>query len=52
MERSDHIKGVLLTFIAVLILNPDALLGRLIATDLWTFLFWRCLLTGGTLAIF
>lgn len=48
MERSEHFKGLLLTFIAVLILSPDALLVRLIECDIWTLLFWRCLLTALT----
>ncbi len=52
MERSDHFKGLLLTFCAVLILSPDALLVRLIGCDVWTLLFWRCLLTGIMQALF
>ncbi|MCD6580907.1 MAG: DMT family transporter [Desulfuromusa sp.] len=52
MELSDHRKGLLLTFIAVLILSPDALLVRLIQTDIWTLLFWRCLLTGIIMSLF
>ncbi len=52
MELSDHRKGLLLTFIAVLILSPDALLVRLIQSDLWTLLFWRCLLTGVMMSLF
>ena len=35
-----------MTFVAVLILSPDALLVRLIHCNVWTLLFWRCLLTG------
>lgn len=46
MERSDHTKGLLLTATAVLILSPDALMVRLIGCDIWTLLFWRCLLTA------
>ena len=46
MDRSEHRKGLLLTFTAVLILSPDALLVRLIECNLWTLLFWRCLLTA------
>ena len=46
MELSDHRKGLFLTFIGVLILSPDALLVRLIQCDIWTLLFWRCLLTS------
>lgn len=52
MDRSEHLKGLLLTFTAVLILSPDALLVRLITCDLWTLLFWRCLLTGLVMALF
>lgn len=52
MGYSDHIKGILLTFVAVLILSPDALLVRLIQADVWTLLFWRCLLTGVMMSFF
>ncbi len=41
-----------MTFTAVLILSPDALLVRLIRCDVWTLLFWRCLLTGCMQSIF
>lgn len=37
-----------MTFVAVMILSPDALLVRLISCDIWTLLFWRCLLTATT----
>ncbi len=52
MDRATHIKGLLITFVAVLILSPDALLVRLIHCDIWTLLFWRCLLTGIMQAVF
>ena len=52
MDRSTHIKGLLITFTAVLILSPDALLVRLIHCDVWTLLFWRCLLTCAMQTIF
>ncbi len=52
MDRSAHLKGLLLTFVAVLILSPDALLVRLIHCDVWTLLFWRCLLTSIMQALF
>jgi drug/metabolite transporter (DMT)-like permease len=52
MDRSSHIKGLLITFTAVVILSPDALLVRLINCDVWTLLFWRCLLTGSMQALF
>jgi drug/metabolite transporter (DMT)-like permease len=48
MERNEHLKGLILTIIAVLILSPDALMVRLIHCDIWTLLFWRCLLTAIT----
>lgn len=41
-----------MTFAAVVILSPDALLVRLIHCDVWTLLFWRCLLTGGMQTLF
>ena len=52
MDRSSHIKGLLIPFTAVVILSPDALLVRLINCDVWTLLFWRCLLTGSMQALF
>jgi drug/metabolite transporter (DMT)-like permease len=52
MTLSDHQKGLLLTFVAVLILSPDALLVRLIRCDIWTLLFWRCLLTATMMSLF
>ncbi len=52
MTLSDHHKGLLLTFVAVLILSPDALLVRLIQCDIWTLLFWRCLLTAVMMSLF
>ncbi|PLX80393.1 MAG: EamA/RhaT family transporter [Desulfuromonas sp.] len=51
MKLPNHIKGLLLTVIAVLILSPDATLVKLIRTDGWTLLFWRCLLTAITQAV-
>ena len=52
MKLSTHAKGLLITFTAVLILSPDALLVRLIRCDVWNLLFWRCLLTGGMQSVF
>ena len=52
LDRATHLKGLLITFVAVLILSPDALLVRLIHCDVWTLLFWRCLLTGCMQALF
>jgi len=52
MTVSSHTKGLLITFVAVLILSPDALLVRLIHCDIWTLLFWRCLLTAIVMSLF
>ncbi|MEJ2469972.1 MAG: DMT family transporter [Desulfuromonadales bacterium] len=52
MEQATHTKGLLLTFFAVLVLSPDALLVRLIQCDVWTLLFWRCLLTAIMQSVF
>jgi len=40
-ERSQHLRGVLLTGLGVLVLTPDSLIIRLIQADAWTLLFWR-----------
>ena len=40
----SHLKGLILTVAGILVLSPDSLLVRLIATDVWTLLFWRGLL--------
>jgi drug/metabolite transporter (DMT)-like permease len=39
-----HLKGLIVTVAGILVLSPDSLLVRLIATDVWTLLFWRGLL--------
>ncbi len=49
IDRNQHLRGLLLTTLGVLILTPDGLLIRLIGTDVWTLIFWRGLL--GFLAI-
>ena len=41
---SDHVFGLVLAGVSMLIISPDALLIRLIEADQWTFLFWRGLL--------
>lgn len=43
---SQHLKGLLITFIGVLVISPDVLLVRLIEADTLTKLFWRGLLSG------
>lgn len=40
---SQHMRGVLITALGVLIISPDGLLTRLIYTDHWTLIFWRTL---------
>ena len=50
MAEDRRVKGVLITVAGVLVSTPDGLLLRLIASDEWTVLFWRGLLSG--LAIF
>jgi drug/metabolite transporter (DMT)-like permease len=52
MNSHEHTRGLWMTFAAVLILSPDALLVRLIQCDVWSLLFWRCLLTGGMMTLF
>ena len=37
----EHVKGLAIVTLGVLILTPDTLLIRLIATDHWTLLAWR-----------
>ncbi|HIF88579.1 MAG TPA: DMT family transporter [Candidatus Thioglobus sp.] len=39
---SDHLKGILITVLAVVILSPDSILIRMAdANDGWTLVFWR-----------
>ena len=49
MPADSHLRGLLNTLCAVLILSPDALLVKLMQTDSWTMLFWRSLISGGFL---
>ncbi|MCB0374584.1 MAG: DMT family transporter [Sinomicrobium sp.] len=46
MNESHRAKGIVLAVLGVLVLIPDALLVRLIATNPATLLFWRGLLMG------
>jgi len=43
---SDHLKGLLITFVGVMVLSPDSLLIRLVDMDSWTLLVYRGLLMG------
>ena len=38
---SQHLKGILITVLGVIILSPDAVLIRLADSDGWALLFWR-----------
>ena len=38
---TNHLKGILMSFIGVIILSPDSVLIRLADADSWTVLFWR-----------
>lgn len=49
--RQKHIRGILVTMAAVVILSPDALLVRLVTVDPWTLIFWRGLLSGITIML-
>lgn len=48
---SEHVKGLLITILGVLLVVPDALFVRLIAADPATIAFWRLLLAGGGLGL-
>lgn len=48
---STHLRGILLTLTAVLVLSPDALLVRLIDTDSLTLIFWRGTLSAAAILI-
>jgi len=51
MPTNSHLRGLLITVAAVLILSPDALLVKLMQTDAWTMLFWRSLISGGSILL-
>lgn len=48
-NHTSHLRGIAITALGVLVLTPDALLIRMIQTDVWTLLFWRGLLQFVTL---
>ena len=41
INQKQHLKGILITTLGVIILSPDALLIRLLYADTWTVVFWR-----------
>lgn len=49
---SDHLKGLLLTTVGVLLLVPDSLFVRLIVADALVIAFWRGLIAGGLILLF
>jgi drug/metabolite transporter (DMT)-like permease len=51
-SRLQHIRGILITISAVVILSPDALLVQLVSVDPWTLIFWRGLLSGSAILLF
>ena len=51
LNLSDHVRGLLLALGGIFVLSPDGLLIRLVATDDWTLLFWRGLLTSISLLL-
>ena len=50
--KSDHMRGLVMVTVGVLVLSPDALIVRLVETDHWTLLWWRGLLTAVGLAAY
>ncbi len=48
---SDHFKGLLLTFVGVLVLSPDSLLIRMAEMDSWTLLVYRGILMAVGMAL-
>ncbi len=49
---SQYVKGFLITLAGIIVLSPDALLIRMLATDDWTIVFYRGIMTAVTLAAF
>ena len=48
----EHVKGVLVTGLGVVLLSPDTLLVRVIAIDPWSMIFWRGALIALSLGAF
>ncbi|MEM6305299.1 MAG: DMT family transporter [Pseudomonadota bacterium] len=48
---TDQAKGLLITFLGVLFVVPDALFVRLITADALTIAWWRLTLVGGAVAL-
>lgn len=50
-HKADRLHGIAVTALGVLVLTPDSLLVRMIATDTWTLVFWRSLLMALSIAL-
>ncbi len=48
---NDHLKGIAITTLGVLLVIPDSLFVRLIEADPFTIAFWRTTIAGGLIAI-
>ena len=48
----NYARGFAMATVGIVVLSPDALLVRLIETDVWTLLFWRGLLSALALGVF
>ena len=49
---NDHLRGILITTLGVLLVTPDSLFVRLIGEDPFVTAFWRGLLSGGSVLIY
>lgn len=48
---SQHLKGILITALGVLMVVPDSLFVRLIVADPATIIFWRAIVAGSLIAL-
>ncbi len=48
----NYARGFAMATVGIVVVSPDALLVRLIETDVWTLLFWRGLLSALALGVF
>ena len=48
----SYARGFAMATVGIVVVSPDALLVRLIETDVWTLLFWRGLLSALALGVF
>ena len=49
---NEHLKGVLITTLAILLVTPDSLFVRLIGADPIVTSFWRGLISGGAVLVY